>query len=121
MSKITITLAKGCEFEAVPSQGFGVINDPAGKLVYFGFGDPFHPKDMDGKEQSDVTMVECERVLVSNNAGYEDMTSALIASRYSISAELALHRQRDSKIIEFNDYNNYAEMCKGIAKKICKG
>ena len=41
----------------------------------------------------------------------------LIRERYSVSAELAILRQRDSKPEEFAEYNAYAEECKKRAKE----
>ena len=41
----------------------------------------------------------------------------LIRKRYSISAEIAILRQRDIKPEEFEESNAYVEMCKINAKK----
>ena len=41
----------------------------------------------------------------------------LIRRKYSVSAELAILRQRDTKPVEFAEYNAYAEACKRIAKE----
>ena len=46
------------------------------------------------------------------------IVSSLLKLKYSIDDELALHRQKDSKPEEFNDYNTYAEECKMIADEI---
>ena len=42
----------------------------------------------------------------------------LIRKRYSLSAELAILRQRDTKPEEFKAYNEYAEECKAAVKKM---
>lgn len=47
---------------------------------------------------------------------YEERVEQLIRKKYTISQELAILRQRDSKPIEFANYNAYAEQCKGQAK-----
>jgi hypothetical protein len=47
---------------------------------------------------------------------YPVLVEQYIRERYSLSAELAILRQRDSKPEEFNEYNNYAENCKLKAK-----
>ncbi len=47
---------------------------------------------------------------------YEQRVEQLIRARYSLSAELAILRQRDSKPEEFAAYNAYAEQCKATAK-----
>lgn len=49
-------------------------------------------------------------------AQYEERVTSLIRERYSVSAELAVLRQRDSKPEEFDAYNAFAEECKAQAK-----
>lgn len=49
---------------------------------------------------------------------YEERVEILIRQRYSISAEFAILRQRDTKPEEFAEYNSYAEQCKAKAKEI---
>ena len=48
---------------------------------------------------------------------YMDYVDRLIRRKYSVSAELAILRQRDSKPEEFAEYNAYAEECKARAKR----
>ena len=47
---------------------------------------------------------------------YGELVESLIRRKYSLSAELAILRQRDSKPQEFAEYNAYAEKCKAEAK-----
>lgn len=49
---------------------------------------------------------------------YEREIEKLIRKKYSISAELAILRQRDSKPDEFKAYNEYAEECKAKVKSM---
>lgn len=49
-------------------------------------------------------------------AVYADEITKRIRLRYSISDELAILRQRDTKVEEFNAYNEYAEQCKADVK-----
>ena len=49
---------------------------------------------------------------------YEERVEMLIRQKYSVSAELAILRQRDSKPEEFAEYFDYAEQCKAKAKEI---
>lgn len=49
---------------------------------------------------------------------YESEVERLIREQYSVSAELAILRQRDDKAEEFAQYNAYAEECKLRAKEI---
>lgn len=49
---------------------------------------------------------------------YEERVEALIRERYSVSDELAILRQRDTKPAEFEEYFRYAEACKAqVAKR----
>jgi hypothetical protein len=47
---------------------------------------------------------------------YEATVERKIRARYSVSAELAILRQKDTKPAEFEAYNAYAEACKAEAK-----
>jgi hypothetical protein len=47
---------------------------------------------------------------------FSKLVSELIRKKYSVNAELAILRQRDSKPVEFAEYNAYAEVCKAKAK-----
>lgn len=48
---------------------------------------------------------------------YEERVEQLIRERYSLNEELAIQRQRDTKIDEFNAYYEYCEECKLKAKE----
>jgi len=52
---------------------------------------------------------------------YEQLVVQLIRERYSLDEELAIQRQRDTKITEFQEYFNYCEECKIRAKEIIGG
>lgn len=47
---------------------------------------------------------------------YEERVVELIRERYSIDDELAILRQRDTKKAEFEEYFEFCEQCKLIAK-----
>ena len=49
---------------------------------------------------------------------YGELVEQLIRKKYSLSAELAILRQQNTKYVEFYDYNLYAEECKAKAKEI---
>lgn len=49
---------------------------------------------------------------------YEERVEQLIRERYSLSAELAIQRQRDTKPLEFSEYFAYCEECKIKAKNL---
>ena len=42
---------------------------------------------------------------------------AMIRTKYSLNDELAILRQRDTKIEDFNAYNSFVEECKQIVKE----
>ena len=47
---------------------------------------------------------------------YENTVNALIREKYTLSQELAILRQRDTKPEEYAEYNAYCEECKAKAK-----
>lgn len=49
---------------------------------------------------------------------YENMVDELIRLKYTMSQELAILRQRDTKPDEFSIYNEYCEHCKRFAKRV---
>jgi hypothetical protein len=49
---------------------------------------------------------------------YETLVVQFIRERYSLNQELAILRQRDEKVDEFNAYNLFVEECKTRAKRI---
>ena len=59
---------------------------------------------------------KAELVEYAKAKDYENKIVSLIRKRYSINAELAILRQRDTKPEEYAEYNAYVEECKAIAK-----
>lgn len=51
----------------------------------------------------------------------ENKVCALIRKKYSLNAELAVLRQRDTKPEEYQAYNDYAEQCKALVKQEMQG
>lgn len=51
-----------------------------------------------------------------NNNNYDTIVSAMIREKYSSDAEFAIQRQRDTKPDEFQQYFDYCEQCKLLAK-----
>lgn len=66
----------------------------------------------------ELTVAEAEEELraAENDERYRRMVSDGIRARYSLDAELAILRQRDTKPEEFAAYNAFAESCKADAK-----
>lgn len=54
---------------------------------------------------------------IYSKLSYDNLVNELVRERYSVSAELAILRQRDTKQDEFNTYNAYVEECKVKAKQ----
>ena len=51
-----------------------------------------------------------------DNNEYENKVVALIRQKYNVNQELAILRQRDTKPLEFAEYNKYVEQCKKQVK-----
>lgn len=54
---------------------------------------------------------------ISKDKQYEKLVEQYIRERYSISQELAILRQKDTKPFEYIEYFDYAEQCKIKAKE----
>ena len=54
---------------------------------------------------------------IKNTIEYPQLVENKIRTKYSVSAELAILRQRDTKPEEFAEYNAFCELCKSEAKK----
>lgn len=53
---------------------------------------------------------------IKTTIDYPQLVESKIRIRYSMSAELAILRQRDTKPEEFAEYNAFCELCKAEAK-----
>ena len=53
---------------------------------------------------------------IKNTIDYPQLVENKIRTKYSVSAELAILRQRNSKPEEFAEYNAFCELCKAEAK-----
>lgn len=56
----------------------------------------------------------------TNTKAYEDKVDSLIRNRYSLSEELGILRQKDTKKAEYDAYFAYCERCKAEAKEWLK-
>jgi hypothetical protein len=65
-------------------------------------------------EESDIPRVEYPA------PSYEQLVQSYIRERYSIDEELALNRQRETKVDEFKAYFDFCEACKTRAKEETK-
>ena len=57
-----------------------------------------------------------ELSIIKNTIEYPQLVENKIRKKYSVSAELAILRQRNSKPEEFAEYNAFCELCKAEAK-----
>lgn len=53
---------------------------------------------------------------IKTTIDYPQLVENKIRTKYSVSAELAILRQRDTKPEEFAEYNSFCELCKNEAK-----
>lgn len=54
---------------------------------------------------------------ISTEEQYKNRIIELVREEYSVDDELAILRQRDSKVDEFNAYNSFVEECKVTARR----
>lgn len=75
------------------------------------------PEGADGEwEELSLAEVNAAKEAEARNAAYEADVERRIRERYTLSQELAILRQRDTKPDEFAEYNAYAERCKAESK-----
>lgn len=74
-------------------------------------------KCFDVKNKKVIDYVRPEKTLEQKLKEYSNLVEQYIRQKYSVSAEIAIIRQRDSKPEEFEEYYSYAESCKIIAKE----
>lgn len=60
---------------------------------------------------------EVDEIPEETGTNYNEEVNSMIRGKYSLSEELAILRQRDSKPDEFAAYNEYAEHCKMEVKR----
>lgn len=77
------------------------------------------PKKLANKFSTEYTPKEYndKYFYIPKSLSYEKAVDALVRQKYSVSAELAILRQRDSKVEEFKAYYDFVEACKVEAKK----
>lgn len=57
-----------------------------------------------------------QQIQEQEKLSYPQLVESMIRQKYSVSDELAILRQRDTKPEEFTEYNNFCEQCKSTAK-----
>ena len=70
------------------------------------------------REMTPGELAAGEEVNLYEEMTYEELVDYFIRERYTLSAELAILRQRDEKPEEYAIYYAYCEECKARAKEI---
>ena len=79
----------------------------------------------DGKQYRDMTPEEIAEMnaqaeqaeqLYWATIGYDEAVVNEIRKKYDINAELAIHRQKEDKPLEYAEYYVYCEECKALVK-----
>jgi hypothetical protein len=99
-------------FKVNAAEGTSLIENGGSGRFYFRWG--MHPYIVEGEQQG----YEGFGCWFDGMPTFGDLVDAMIRARYTLSDELALHRQRDSKPEEFAEYNQFAEACKAEAKQM---
>lgn len=69
-------------------------------------------------EPVEITIWEARTLLVEKPYTYSTLIDALVKTKYSVSEELGILRQKDKKPGEWEEYNNFVEECKSIVKAL---
>lgn len=78
-----------------------------------------YAKFKNGQIVYDETAYQKDReqmAIAQKQRDYEELVENKIRQRYTLSQELAILRQRDSKPMEYQEYYDYCEACKVEAK-----
>lgn len=71
-----------------------------------------------GKRTNNAVLINKGQAIINQTKTYEELVVEFIREKYSLNQELAILRQRDEKVEEFNEYHDFAESCKRRAKEI---
>ena len=87
-------------------------------MYYYKNGIRYEAPDPTPEEQLAMQAAQAEaEAEYWRTVDYDTAVSALIRERYSLDAELAISRQRDTKPDEFAAYYAFCEECKSKAKE----
>lgn len=70
------------------------------------------------RKTNNLGLIEKGKTILYDEKSYEDLVVYFIREKYSLNQELAILRQRDEKVDEFNEYHDFVEGCKARAKEI---
>ena len=100
--------------------GFNTVQDVNKPLPIYPLGDGTYHFNYNIEEVIDEEghkSFNCDTIHVGD-ISYDNLVSKMIAEKYPIDKELALHRQREIKTEEFQVYFDYCEECKRIAREL---
>lgn len=89
-------------------------------MIYYKDGRPLqqpYQETIDDYEEVFLIEFNNEKIEVPV-INYDDLVNYLIKLKYSDSKEFAILRQRDEKPEEFQEYNEYCNICKQKAKEL---
>lgn len=96
------------------------IYSTAGKYVHIKNTDVYFKRAVAVR----LSVEQCEEVdeipQTTNTKAYEDKVDSLIRGRYTLSEELGILRQKDTKKAEYDVYFAYCEQCKAEAREWLK-
>lgn len=90
-----------------------------GKDVVWVIDQPYIEAQAEREETDQIQVYipfTAEEQVQYNQQRYENLVESKIRARYTLSQELAILRQRDTKQDEYQEYFNYCEACKAEAK-----
>lgn len=87
-------------------------------LLHLGDGNYYFNYDIEEVEIDERKSFKCNTIFIKGSVTKDKIIEGLIRERYSLSEELAIQRQRDTKPEEFEAYFNYCEECKVKAKTL---
>ena len=107
-----------------PDKTYDLLPDGS-VVVYY---DPVHDTETNtvrdpetGEETTETKDVYDYLIVTADALSRNSIIVALIRAEYSADDELAIQRQKDEKISEYNHYNAYVEKCKAIADRTLNG
>ena len=89
-----------------------------GKWVHRKGTDEYFVRSLAGRTAEVEDYEEVDEMPKYTYKEYSDKVDELVREKYSISQELAILRQRNEKVAEYEEYYRYAEECKERAKYI---
>lgn len=92
------------------------VTSTDGRLIHRLGTDIYFRRSTALPSDTEADFEEVDRAPAYTTDEYEARVSELIRRRYTLDAELAILRQRDSKPDEFADYNTFADECKSRAR-----